>query len=296
MNQAFILHGWHLSYYSGKARSYLSFKGTPFVDRGADAWTLLACVRHETGVVVMPVIVTPEGELQDTSVIIDRLEARFPARPVVPEAPLRRFASYWLELWGDEWWLPMAMHARWSRPENLPFFVADAGKELMPRAPRFLHRRVGAIPMRQRRQHVPAVGVVPAQLPLLDTWIDTMLDVLETHFSVHRFLLGAAPSLADFGLVGPMHARLGRDPWSKRAFIEPRPHLASWIARVTRPALADAATLGVADDDTLPATLDPVSRHAFGAPRLARAHGTTDAHAPQVSAALPWRRRAPASC
>src|SRR3546814_7047902 len=82
----------------------------------------------KTGAMVMPVVVTPEGEwLQDTTHIVDVLEQRFPDAPVLPATPRQRIVAELLEMWADEWWIPAAMHYRWSFPENYLLFEADAG-------------------------------------------------------------------------------------------------------------------------------------------------------------------------
>jgi glutathione S-transferase len=86
----YILYGWHLSYFTGKARCYLRYKKIPFIEKPVDFYTLTRRIKRHTGAVVMPVVVTPEGEwLQDTSLIIDRLEERFPAKSVVPMRPIQ---------------------------------------------------------------------------------------------------------------------------------------------------------------------------------------------------------------
>lgn len=262
MSAVFTLYGWELSYFSAKARCYLRYKRVPFVEKPVDLPTLTLRIPEKTGAVVMPVVVTPEGEwIQDTSVIIDRLEERFPARAVVPATPVRRFVSYVLEAWGDEWWIPFAMHTRWSHPENAVLFEREAGAGLLPWAPAFVQRRVARIPMQSMRRHLPGLGVEPAQLPVLDAWLEGMLDLLDTHFAALPFLLGHRPSLGDFALVGPLYAHLGRDPWSKRALIAPRRHLRAWIDRML--ALPNGGDGDWLAGDAIPETLVPVLRAVF---------------------------------
>ena len=131
MRPDLILYGWQLSYYTGKLRSYLRYKGIPFDEREVDLLTLVWRIKRKTGEVVMPVLVTPEGEwLQDTSAIIDRLELQQPQPAIAPAGPVQRFASSLLEAWGDEWWVPIAMHTRWSYAENYALFEREAGHSL----------------------------------------------------------------------------------------------------------------------------------------------------------------------
>jgi glutathione S-transferase len=257
----FVLHGWQLSLYSGKARAYLRYKGIPHVEKPPRLWTL-DTIRRETGAKVLPAVVTPEGEwLQDTSHIMDRLEARFPQAPVLPATPRQRIASLVLEAWGDEFWLPSAMHYRWSFPENYALFERDTGRNLLPFVPGLIRNRAAATMAGKMRSFLPTLGVSAGQHRVIEAWTEAQLDRLETHFSRHPYLLGTRPSYGDFGLIGPLYAHLGRDPYPRRVLIEPRSHLAAWIARMQDPPQPRAGEF--LPDDEVPATLGPVFRSIF---------------------------------
>ena len=258
MTKPFTMYGWHLSYYAGKVRCYLHYKGIPFTDQEVSLVTLLR-IKRRTGLAVMPVVVTPEGEwIQDTSVIIDRLEQRFPDRPVLPQSPVQRFASMLLETWGDEWWMPIAMHTRWTYPENYPLFEHDSGNAMLPGFPKFLQQRAVNMVATRLRGYVPRVGIRPEQYEMMDAWTRAMCDHLDTHFGQHRYLLGNRPTLGDFGLVGTMYGHLGRDPWPKRELIDPRRNLRAWIDRMAAPPKYPCGDLPASD--AIPSTLDPVLR------------------------------------
>lgn len=264
------LHGWHLSYFTGKLRAYLVYKRIPFIDRPMDAYTLMSKVRRRTGASVMPTLEMPDGRwLQDTRCIIDALEPQFPAAPILPATPRRRIAAELLEAWGDEWWIPIAMHTRWSHPENYALFEREAGDALAPWAPRWLRRRLVARVATVLRSYLPTVGVVPDQHRIMESWSLGMLDLLDRHFAVQPYLLGDRPTLGDFGLQGTMYGHLGRDPWPAREWIAPRRHLRGWIDRMaTLGHEAVAARYGAAApdaarhaaQDAVPPTLEPVLR------------------------------------
>jgi glutathione S-transferase len=261
MSKPFVHYAWHLSYFSGKTRSYLLYKNIPFVEKVINIYNFTVQAKKKTGAAVMPIVVTPEGEwLQDTSVIIDKLEQRFSTAPVVPNTPVQKIASYLMEMWGDEWWLVVAMYTRWCHSENYPLFEHDAGKGLLPYLPQFMQKRAGAKAARQMRAHLPGLGIVREQLPLLDRWTRDTLDLLDAHFAQHPFLFGDKPSLGDFGMIGPMYAHLGRDPWSKRELIDPRRNVRNWVTRMTQPTPLSGAFLG---NDEIPATLTPIFRAMF---------------------------------
>lgn len=257
----YTMIGAELSLYSGKLRSYLIQKAIPFVERGSGplefAWTI---PRH-TNARAVPVLITPQDEwLQDTSEIIDALEQRFPARPVLPATPVLRFAAYFFELWGDEFWLPLAMHARWSHPENEALFVHDVGDALLPGFPRWAKDLAGRRHARQMRRLARMVGVMPGRTAAIDRFARIQLDALDAHFARHRFLLGDRASLGDFGMIGPLYAHLGRDPWPKRELIAPRPHLTAWIARMFEAGASSGEYVG---GDRVPESLAPCLRSIF---------------------------------
>lgn len=262
MSQPYVLHGWHLSYYSGKTRAYLRYKGIPFDDHAVDAMTLMRRIPAKTGATVMPVVVTPDGEwLQDTTHIVDVLEQRFPEAPVLPATPRQRIVAELLEMWADEWWIPTAMHYRWSFPENYVLFEADAGNALLPGFPRFAKNRLVAYVAGKLRGYLPSVGVVPAQFVMMERWTEDMLDALDRHFGVLPFLFGSKPSIADFALLGPLYGHLGRDPMPKRTLVDPRPHLKAWVERMNAPQPGAGEFLA---NDEIPATLQPLFDALFG--------------------------------
>ncbi len=256
MSKPYIHYAWQLSYFSGKTRSYLRYKNIPFIEKPIDFYTFSVRAKKHTNAAVMPIVVTPEGEwLQDTSHIIDRLEQRFTEAPVVPATPVQRMASYLIEAWADEWWLVVAMYTRWCHPENYPLFLNDAGKGLLPWFPRFLQDRLGAKAANQMRSHLPSLGLVPGQIEMVAEWTRNALDLLEQHFNKYPFLFGDKPSIGDFGLIGPLYAHLGRDPWSKRELIDTRPSVRAWVDRMNKPqALSGKFMPG----DTIPETLTPI--------------------------------------
>jgi len=130
---------------------------------------------------------------------------------------------------------------------------------------------------------VPGLGVTPEQVPAIEAWTESMLKHLDAHFATLPYLLGTRPSIGDFGLIGPLFAHLGRDPYPKQNLIEPRPHLKAWIARMQSPPKPLSGEFLAKDE--VPATLTPIFESIFAEfwPFLAR---TQD----QVTKALPTLR------
>ena len=262
-NKPYVHYAWAMSYYSGKTRAYLRYKGIPHVEKTVRLWHM-ATIQKKVGAQVMPVVVTPEGQwMQDTSTIIDLLEQRFPDAPVVPSTPKQKLAAYLFEIWGDEFWVASAMHYRWNFEENYRTqFRREGGDNLMPFAPRFLKNRVVDRVAVMLRGFCKGLGVVPAQLPAIERWTHTHLDALNAHFAQHDYLFGSKPSLGDFGLIGPLFAHLGRDPVPARELVAPRKHLAAWVARMQNPPSPQGGCF--LPNDEVPETLHTALRSVFG--------------------------------
>ena len=72
---------------------------------------ILPAVRH----MVVPIMETPEGEIiQDTTDMIECLEARFPQPLMVPDTPVQRAVAWLLGAFGSEGLLQPGMSYRWS--------------------------------------------------------------------------------------------------------------------------------------------------------------------------------------
>ena len=69
-----------ISYFSGKVRPALRYKGIHFTELLPD---VPGVILPRTGLAFIPILVTPEDQtLQDTSDILDALEVRFPSPPL----------------------------------------------------------------------------------------------------------------------------------------------------------------------------------------------------------------------
>jgi glutathione S-transferase len=265
MRRPFVtLYGQQLSWYSTKVRAYLKFKGIDFYEESPTLVTYYWTIPRRFGDPAMPAVVLPDGEwLQDSSLIIERLEAMYPEPSIVPADPLLRFSAGLLELWADEFWHVAAVHTRWSYPEqNYPLWEAEMGRGFAPWLPRWMQRRLARIPKKMMLDYLPELGIVPGQIPLIERWIARQLDLLDAHFAGMPYLLGSRASVADFALFGPLDGHIYRDLSSRAALIDSRPHLHAWIQRLStrKPQPWPGEFI---DSEQLPATLEPLLRDLF---------------------------------
>ena len=90
MTGAYRIFGSEMSPYSLKVRSYFRYKNIPheWLLRGANAEEYQKYARLP----IVPTLATPDGEgLQDSTPIIERLEAQVPAPSIHPDDPTLKF-------------------------------------------------------------------------------------------------------------------------------------------------------------------------------------------------------------
>lgn len=334
------LYSWEHSYFSGKVRAYLRFKhrqgalGDGYEDILATPDLLAGLLNEKTGSSAVPQLETPDGTwVQDSSEIVDVCEARHADSPVVPDgatSPRQRVAAYLIELLADEWMVVPGFWERWffsedgRSPSHRGFNEQQWGAVIAAGAPGpmrraaaagFFETAFGISDSRNNPKGVYAglahLGVDTNTEPAWQASQHKILEHLEVHFGVHDYVLGGRPSLADYGLLGPLYAHLYRDAVSGFALRTHFPLVCEWVERangegalnarmygqqlyslgpdgelVGRPATSDGGAW-LADDE-IPDTLLPVLHVFFDEmwPVLASsAHVLTqfidsDAHAP----------------
>ncbi|MEE4301522.1 MAG: glutathione S-transferase family protein [Pseudomonadales bacterium] len=231
MAEHYRLYGGEISYYTGKARAYLRFKGIPFDEVHATRDIYREIILPRVGWPVIPVVVTPEDEtLQDTTDIIDTLEVRFPGRSVYPAGPRQRLAALLLEVYGDEWLKIPAMHYRWNH--NTDWIIEQFGLLSKPDASPEEAREIGAKTCRPFRGSLPPLGVNETTMPAIEASYEALLGELDAHFAQHSYLFGDRPSIGDFGLIGPLYAHQFRDPASGELMHRLAPHVVAWVERM----------------------------------------------------------------
>ena len=254
MTDPYILYGGDISYYTGKVRAYLRYKGIPFEERAATRQVYKEVILPRVGWPVIPVVITPDdGTLQDTSDIIDALELRFPAAPVLPATPRQRIAALLLEVYGDEWLKLPAMHYRWNH--NTDWIILEFGRLSRPDLDEVGQRQAGERACVPFRGSLPVLGVTEATAPAIEASYEALLGELDAHFAGHDFLFGSRPSIGDFGLFGPLYAHQYRDPASGALMQRLAPHVVGWVRRMLDPSPRTGQFL---PEDQVPATLLPV--------------------------------------
>lgn len=244
------LYGSDVSYFTAKVRPALRYKRVPYVELLATPAAYRDVILPRTGLGFIPVVVTDRDETwQDTSVILDQLEERFPSPPLYPRDPLLRVLAYLIELYADEFLVLPALHYRWSFPRSVTKaradFAATTGDVAM--ANQFADRISGSI---------GAVGVGEASMPAIEAHTRDLLAIFSCHLQQHAYVLGARPSLADHALMGPLYAHLYLDAEPGDLMRASAPAVCHWVQRTNCP--DPDATGEWAAYDALAPTLRPL--------------------------------------
>lgn len=264
----YILWATPHSLYAGKARSYLIKKGVPYREVSAADPEFLGQVIPQVGHMVIPVVRTPEGEiLQDTTAIIDHIEARTNAPDFAPPGLVQQVVAAVLDAFGSNYLLPLAMHYRWSYRDQQELFLRTEFARAIPPMPHELRLETAGKLMTKFAGFLPNLGVTEAVIPAMEDSYAELLAVLDKHFQQHPYLLGGRPSLADFGMMAPLYAHLARDPVPGFLMKTTAPNVFRWTERMNTGEIEDPDFPGYGADfpaeDALPETLEAVLKVVF---------------------------------
>jgi glutathione S-transferase len=247
-------YGTDYSYFSAKPRPALRWKQVPYEEILPTPRAYRDVIKPRTGLSQIPVLVTPDDEVfQDSSVILDELERRFPFPALFPATPVQRLVGHAIELYADEFLLLPGVHYRWNYPESaakaVPDFIASSGDA------------GSATKLAESVQvFTTLVGVLPETIAHVEAHTLELIDALEAHLGVHGYALGGHPSLADCALIGPFYAHWYLDAVPGRLLRERALGICHWIERLNHPDSQDRGAWVAGD--AIPPTFAPIVRLA----------------------------------
>ena len=245
--------------YSVKVRSYFRYKGIAheWRDRSGAADLFAKHARLP----LVPLVVTPSDEadgprgIQDSTPIIEALEAKYPEPGIHPQGVVAGFVSALIEEFGDEWGNKWMFHMRWAREIDQVTvsrrFAANAPADQIEDRARAIRERM--VP------RVWFVGSNDVTAPQIERSFADTLAIVDAHLESRPYLFGARPAFADFGLWGQIW-EASRDP-TAGAMAESAGHVRGWAERMLNP-----VALGEFEDwSALAPTLTPLLRDQIGA-------------------------------
>jgi glutathione S-transferase len=234
MSNVYRIFGAELSPYSIKVRSYFRYKGIPHEWVARHAGNTAEFQRHAK-LPLVPLVLAPDGRAsQDSTPIIETLEASFPAPPIHPADPALAFLSALIEEYGDEWGNKPMFHYRWFYEPDQRSAAARLAHENLPGAAEDDLRDAAEAIRGRMVPRLRFVGSSAATKDLIERSFRRQLAILESHLAARPYLFGGRPVFADFGLFAQLH-QLSTDPTPSRIMTTSAPRALAWTQRMLSP-------------------------------------------------------------
>jgi glutathione S-transferase len=235
MSSVYRIFGAEVSPYSVKVRSYFRYKGIPheWIVRGPAAQ---AEYEKYAKLPLIPAVATPEDEgLQDSTPIIETLEAKFPEPSIHPADPALAFLSALIEEFGDEWGNKWMFHYRWAREADQNSAGRRIAETMAPAGTgdEQLAEIAGMI-VKRMLSRVWFVGSSEQTAPQIEQSFRDAIGQLDAHLAIRPYLFGARPAFGDFGLWGQIY-NAWTDPTAGALLRERAPSVAVWVERMLDP-------------------------------------------------------------
>ena len=234
MDRIYRIYGAEISPYSVKVRSYFRYKGIPhrWIVRNAQTE---ADYQKYAKIQIVPLVVTPDDTaLQDSTPIIEHIEALYPEPSIHPPDAIAAFVSALLEEFGDEWGNKWMFHYRWAREVDQLSSAGRLARAMMPTADEERHAAIAATVRARMVDRVWFVGSNEQNAPQIEGSFREAVEQLDAHLAVRPYLFGARPAFGDFALWGQVY-EAWTDP-TAGALIEGRGHhVLAWVQRMLWP-------------------------------------------------------------
>lgn len=234
MTELYRIFGSEMSPYSVKVRSYARYKGIlhewiPRTTASEEAY------RKYARLPIVPTVATPQDEgLQDSTPIMETLDARFPEPSIHPADPALAFLSALIEEFGDEWGNKLMFHHRWFAQVDQLASAQTLARLAQPQGDEAEVAQWAAMILQRMSTRGHFVGSSPANAPLITGYYFELLDLLEAHLRTRKYLFGGRPAFADFGLGGQLY-ECSVDPTCGAGMRARGPAVLDWCHRMMEP-------------------------------------------------------------
>jgi len=234
MSDQYRIFGAELSPYSVKVRSYFRYKGL------AHEW-IVRNVHNQAEfdryakLPLIPLVIAPDGTaMQDSTPIIERMEAAHPEPSIHPPDPAAAFVSALIEEYADEWGNKPMFHYRWFYEADQESGAERIAAAMNPDATAEMAEGIRAAVKGRMVPRLAFVGSSPATKDQIEASFLRQLDILERHLDGRPFLFGGRPAFGDFGLYAQLY-ELSSDPTPGAIMRKRAPRTLAWIARMLDP-------------------------------------------------------------
>jgi glutathione S-transferase len=231
----YVILGRPESGYSVKVRSAMRYKRVPheWLDRCHRTEKLF---QAHAQVQLIPLVFRPDGTaVQDSTPMLEELEARHPEPSFHPADPGLRFLSEILEEYGDEWANKLMFHHRWGCRADQKHRSGTLARGMLEGHPlRLFAPLVAPFIVRRMVPRMAFAGANRNNAPILVESFANLVGMLQNHLERRPYLLGGRPSFGDFGLWGQLY-QAWTDPTCGAHLNDRGPAIVSWIERMLDP-------------------------------------------------------------
>jgi len=195
----YTLHGFTMSPFSMKMRSYMRYRRIPFIWASGERATEVAQTKIPTYMV--PVLETPDGVFShDSTFMINALEETYSGRSTTPDHEADAFLAALIEDLMDEWILWAMYVHRWrtneDRLHNSKWIIYEQfqGNTLNPAFDQMVQFWAN--------RQVKGMELLAGNPEIIDDSLDKFLTITEEVFSKGLFLFGTRPSRAEIAIYG----------------------------------------------------------------------------------------------
>ncbi len=250
---SYKLYGAEMSPYSVKVRAYLRYKGIPhqWIVRSMDRMKEFGEVAR---LPLIPCLAGTDGSgKQDSTLIMEWLEATHPEPPVLTGDPVTDFLSALLEEYADEWVNKAMFHYRWYYDQDAESAACRIAAEIVPAGspPDAAEQMAPALKARM----IPRLSFVGSgrdlsndNAAMIENSFKRMAGILEGILHGRDYLFGNQPVFADFGLYAQLKELLS-DPTPGAWLKANTPTLVQWINYMEAPEARESPQHAT---DTLP--------------------------------------------
>jgi len=229
----YIIYGSEYSPFSVKVRSYFRYKQIAHEWRPRTTENMAHFMEHAK-LPLVPLVIGSDGTtLQDSTPIMETMEANFPENSLNPPTQELAFVSSMIEEYADEWVNKPMFHYRWWRDVD-QIHMANALAETM--SPKATEEERETLAAQIRKRMVPRlsfVGSSEENKTTIENSLDQLLTLLETHLLNRSYIFGGRPAFADFGLSGQLYG-CTQQPTSLK-IMEKYPSVMQWLGRMQHP-------------------------------------------------------------
>ncbi len=239
MSDKYRIFGSELSPYSVKVRSCFRYKDIPHEWLVRSPANQAEFQKHARLPLIPLVVAPPDAKgvseaIQDSTPIIERLEALRPEPSIEPSDPALAFLSALIEEYADEWGNKWMFHYRWAyQPDCWATAERIAVQMAGPQGTIAVATARNAVAERMQGR-LGFVGSSEATTPVIEDSFRHVLSIAEPHLAGRPYLLGGRPSLADFGLWAQLY-EAATDPTPGAIMRASSPRVMAWVERMLAP-------------------------------------------------------------